>query len=197
VTYNTAQASKLLNASEFRLFAASRSDALKTLTAARLRGKIKRARTLRDKFRDLFKRQTLATRARTRSKSGASGVANQRTRQKAEVFTEVLQRFGKRLAQVEAAEARAVSAKGAAQGRLALSRKRRAHAAKIAAQQPRTSSKAPARLSGRATRAPQPTTERARSAQHAMHFNIAGQQAIRAHVRARGRRNQTKRDSRG
>ena len=107
MTYTLVQAGKLLNVSEFALFAASRADAMKTHTAARLRAKVRRARTLRDKFRDLLKRQRLATRSRTGNKAGANGAANQRTRQKAELFAEVLQRFEKRLAQVEAAEARA------------------------------------------------------------------------------------------
>ncbi|MBL0143604.1 MAG: hypothetical protein IPP91_16210 [Betaproteobacteria bacterium] len=197
MAYTTAQAGKLLNASEFALFAASRASDLKTLTTARLRAKLKRARALRDKFRDLFKRQRLATRARTGSKAGLSGAANQRTRQKAEVFTEVLQRFEKRLAQLEAAESRAARTKAAAQARLVLSRKRRADAAKVATRQPRTSSKAPAKPPRRVTTGPQPTTERARSARYAMQANVAGQQAIRGHVSTKGRRNQAKRDNRG
>lgn len=186
-----------LSASEFKLFATSRADAVTTLTAARLRGKIKRARTLRDKFRDLLKRQRLATRARTGSKAGTSGVANQRTRQKAEVFTEVLQRFEKRLVVVQAAEARTARKKAAVQARLILSKKRRADAAEVAMRQPETSSKAPAKRPGRVvTKGPRPTSESAYSAQHAMKFKLAGQQAIHGHVSARGRRNQAKRDSR-
>jgi hypothetical protein len=121
MTYTLAQAGKLLNANEFALFSASRADALKTLTAARLRAKVKRARTLRDKFRDLFKRQRLVTRSRTGNKAGASGAANQRTRRKAELFAEVLQRFEKRLAQVEAAEARGARVRALVQARLILS----------------------------------------------------------------------------
>lgn len=194
MAYTRAQAGKLLNASESGLLAASRANALKALTTTRLRAKVKRARALRDKFRDLFKRQKLATRARTGSKLGVDGVANLRTRQKAEIFTEMLQRFEKRLAQVEVAEARAASA--AVQARAALSRKRRAGAATAAARQPGTRSKPRARPADRLAKGPRPTTESARSARHAMHFNIAGQQAIRGHVSARGRRNQAKHDKR-
>lgn len=191
------QAGKLLNESEFALFAASRAGVLNTLTKAGLAGKIRRARSLRDKYRDLLKRQRLATRTRTGSKAGVSGVANQRTRQKAEIFAQVLQRLEKRLAQVEAAEARAASRKASAQTRSALSRKRRADAAKLAARRRTTSPKAPAKSPSRITQGPQPTAESARSARHAMQFKVAGQQAIHGHVSARGRRNQAKRDSRG
>lgn len=197
MTYSRIQASKLLNASEFELFAASRVDIVKALTAARLRRKIRRTRNLRDKFQDLLKRQTLATRARTGSKTGASGIANQRTRQKMELFKEVLQRLEKHLAQIEAAEARAAKQKAAVQHRLALSRKRRADAAKAATLGPKTSAKAPATPPDRVTKGPRPTSESARSAQSKMQFRIAGQQAIRGHVGARGRRNQAKRDNRG
>lgn len=101
MAHTRAQAGKLLTASELEVFDSSRGDALEPLSAARLRGKVKRARTLRDKYRDLLKRQKIATRERTGSKVGKSGVANVRTAQKADVFAEVLERFEKRLAQVE------------------------------------------------------------------------------------------------
>lgn len=73
------QARKLLTAAELDVFAASRAEALKALTAVQLRGKIKRSRTLRDKYQDLLRRQKVATRGRTGSKAGTSGVANERT----------------------------------------------------------------------------------------------------------------------
>lgn len=191
------QAAKLLTTSEFALFAASRGHVLRTLTRARLLSKIRRARALRDKFRDLLKRQRLETRARTGSKAGLSGVANQRTKQKAELFAQVVQRFEDRLARIKAAEAREVQKKAAARARLALSRKRRADAAKIAARQAMTNSKARTKARDQVVGGPQTTSETARSARHAMKFKVAGQQAIHAHVSARGRRNQAKRDSRG
>jgi hypothetical protein len=197
MTYTLAQAGKLLNVSEFALFSASRADALKTHTAARLRAKVKRARALRDKFRDLFKRQRLVTRSRTGSKAGARGAANERTRRKAELFAQVLQRFEKRLAQVEAAEARAARVRALVQARVILSNKRRADAAKAARRQPRISSKARAKPPGTVPKGLQPDSESARSARHVMQFNAAGQQAIRGHVSAKGRRAQAKRDGRG
>jgi hypothetical protein len=197
LSYTHTQVGKLLSASEFDLFAISRPGPIMSLTATRLHRNIRRARTLRDKYRDLLARQRLATRARTGSKAGTSGLANQRTKQKAEVFTEVLQRFEKRLVVVEAAEARAARKKAVAQARMVLSRKRRADATKVAMRQPKTGSKAPAKRPRRAvTKGPRPTSESARSAQHAMKFKTAGQQAIHSHIGARGRRNQAKRDSR-
>jgi hypothetical protein len=190
------QARKLLTAAEVELFAASRGDALKALTVVQLRGKVKRARTLRDKHRDLLKRQRLASRGSTGSKSGTSGVANERTAQKAQVFAEVLGRFEQRLAQLEAAAARVAQKRAAAEARRSLLEQRRARAAAGAARTSPRSAKAPAKVPTAAGRLG-PTSERARVARHAMQPKIAGQQKIQAHVAARGRRAQAKRDGRG
>ncbi|MGE0799590.1 MAG: hypothetical protein AB7G13_02290 [Lautropia sp.] len=106
-TGHASKARKLSTAAEFELFSASTSEVLKSLTAAKLRGKVRRARTLRDKYTDLLRRQRLATRSATATKRGNSGIANARTEQKAELFGQVLARFDARLATVEAAERKA------------------------------------------------------------------------------------------
>ncbi|MEO8848763.1 MAG: hypothetical protein ABI440_09075 [Casimicrobiaceae bacterium] len=191
MAHTRAQAAKLLNRSELELFAESRADVVKTLTAARLRGKIRRTRNLRDKFQDLFKRQRLATRARTGSKVGTSGVANQRTDQKLELFADMLQRFEKRLAQLAAAEAAAAKKKAAAQRKRVLMSKRRA----VAARSSGKGLKADVVPRGGTSGAPYHADESARRAQTAMRFKVAGQQSIRGHVSAKGRRNQAKRDN--
>jgi len=114
LTTTKTQAAKLLSAAEMAVFSTSLSPAIKELSAARLVGKVKRSRTMRDKFRDLLKRQKVATRARTGTKVGQSGHANERTAQKAEIFDEVLQRFTARLEQVQAAAARETARQEAA-----------------------------------------------------------------------------------
>ena len=101
MAFNRAQAQRLCNASELQLVLASRAVDVVKLTPAQLRAKIVRARTLRDKSTDLFRRQTAATRAATGTKRGATGVANQRTGQKARLFDETLKRFEARLARIE------------------------------------------------------------------------------------------------
>lgn len=189
------QARKLLTAAELELFALSRGDDLKALTAVQLRGKVRRSRTLRDKYQDLHRRQRVASRGRTGSKSGTGGVANERTAQKAQVFAEVLGRFEQRLAQLEAAAARAAQKAAAAKARLALLEQRRARAAAGTARKPPRSANAPAKVPV-APGGLGPTSERARVARHAMQPKIAGQQKVHAHVAARGRRTQAKRDSR-
>lgn len=189
------QARKLLTAAELDVFAASRAEALKALTAVQLRGKIKRSRTLRDKYQDLLRRQKVATRGRTGSKAGTSGVANERTAQKAQVFTEVLGRFEQRLAQVEAAAARAAQKTAAAEARLARLAQKQAKPIAGRARAPARSPKAPAKVPV-AVKKVGPTSERARTARRAMQPKAAGRQKIQSHVAASGRRAQAKRDSR-
>lgn len=114
---NKTQAAKLLSAAEMEVFNASRAPAIKELGAAPLAAKVKRARTLRDKFRDLLQRQKVATRRSTGTKGGPGGSANERTATKAEVFDEVLQRFSARLEQVQAAAARDAARRDAAKAK--------------------------------------------------------------------------------
>ncbi|MEO7008207.1 MAG: hypothetical protein ABI156_03565 [Caldimonas sp.] len=134
MAYNRTQVRNLLSAAESDLFEASLAGNLKSLTGARLRSKIGRARALRDKYQDLLRRQKIATRGRTGSKLGDTGVANQRTEQKMAVLAEVLLRFEKRALQLEAAQVRATQKTSAAAARLARENERsarRRHAAEV------------------------------------------------------------------
>ncbi len=102
MAYNCVQARTFLSASEIDLFESSLGASCKTLGTADLHRRIHRARTLRDKSRDLLQRQRLATRARTGSKSGTSGLADERTAKKASALEETLQRFEAEAARREA-----------------------------------------------------------------------------------------------
>lgn len=146
MAYNRAQAQKLCNDSELQLVVASMADEVVKLTAAQLRSKITRARTLRDKNTDLFRRQTTATRSATNSKRGNTGVANQRTEQKARLFDETLKRLEVRLAKVEAAAAKAI-AKPIVKGAVARKSPTKAAVAKAPAQ-PAAPKKSVARKAG-------------------------------------------------
>lgn len=117
------QARPLLTADELALFEQSRAEPIKSLTLARLLGKVTRARTLRDKYRDLFRRQTVAVRSGLGTKGRSPvGADNERTQRKAEILQEVLGRYEARVELLEAKQAResaastkapAVQAKGA------------------------------------------------------------------------------------
>lgn len=135
MAYNRIQARALLSAAEYELFAASLADAIAGLTAAQLRSKVQRTRRLRDKQRDLLQRQRIASRARSGSKSGSSGVANARTGQKAQIFDETLARFEKRQSALEkkaATKAAAASPRKATAARKAAAPRKAAPAAKPA-----------------------------------------------------------------
>lgn len=99
------QAKPLLTAAELELFDQSRAGPIKAFSAKQLAGKEKRTRTLRDKYRDLYRRQSVAARGKTTG-VGATGDANARTQRKADIMQEMLDRFEARSTQLEAREAR-------------------------------------------------------------------------------------------
>jgi hypothetical protein len=124
MAYNRAQALKICTATEMEVFLSSLSDAVGKLTPVQLRSRIARARTLRDKNTDLFRRQVAATRAATGTKRGTSGVANSRTEQKAQLFAEALARLEARQAAIDAKPVKAVASKSGSKATKAASAKR-------------------------------------------------------------------------
>ncbi|MDO5691055.1 MAG: hypothetical protein Q4G70_01050 [Pseudomonadota bacterium] len=104
----------LLTQPELALFEASRASAIKELTARQLASKLKRARALRDKYRDVYRRQTVATRSGPAAQRASKGGENARTQVKADVMAEVLTRFEAQLAKVEAKAAQVETKKASA-----------------------------------------------------------------------------------
>lgn len=102
--YTRTEAKKLLTAAELELFDAGRATEIRKLTKPELRKMLDRSRKLRDKYHDLFRRQRLAIRAVSGSKSGGRGNANERTRQKEEIFAEAVERLEERIRQIEKQE---------------------------------------------------------------------------------------------
>ena len=95
MAYTLTQARPLLNAAELELFDQSRTEPVKRLTPAKLSGAVKRTRTLRDKYRDLYQRQTVAV--RTSNPNAVTGSDNDRTKRKADILQEVLERYEARV----------------------------------------------------------------------------------------------------
>lgn len=93
MAYTLTQARPLLTAAELELFDHSRAEPIKDLTPAHLARKVKSARTLRDKYRDLYQRQTVAVRSEDAAGRSTNGTDNERTQRKADIFQEVLERF--------------------------------------------------------------------------------------------------------
>ena len=105
-----AKATSLLNQKEMELYNDSRVNTLRQLDAKSLTTRVGRAREARDRARDLVQRQKLASRDRTGNKRGTSGVANQRSKDKAALLSDILSRFEAQLRQVERADQRAAKA---------------------------------------------------------------------------------------
>ena len=196
MAFNRSHARRLCNASELTLFESSVGAELASLSEAQLKARIVRARNLRDKQQDLLRRQKLATRARTGTKVGASGVANQRTEQKLKLFSEALARFEARLASVEAASARAAVRAAAASGKKAVVRMpagKKAAAKKPPAKKP-PAKKPPAKKSK--VRGAGFVSAQARDASNQMQLKKSRSRPIQAHLRSAGKRSQARRDSR-
>ena len=169
MTYNPRQVRELTTTSELDLVRASHAGSIGRLSARALKANIARARRLRDKQRDLYRRQRLASRARTGTKQGSRPPSNARTGQKARIFDEALSRFRRRLEALEAAE------RGKPQK-------------KVLSQRPR----------GNAGPKPHPAGARKTSGQTALRQKARSprMKAMQAHVSSRGRRRQARRDSR-
>ena len=205
MAYTLTQARPLLNAAELELFDHSRAEPIKALTASHLAGKVKSARTLRDKYRDLYRRQTVATQAEDAASRSATGGDNERTQRKADIFQEVLERFEARSTLLQTRSARD-EARTSAAAKPATADKKTAAQTKATADHsggaPERSDKARSRQAPTAAgkaHAPQinapldtvPAAERASPLKQ-----NPGNIAIQAHLSSSTRRAQGKRDSR-
>jgi hypothetical protein len=97
MTINSAVAKQICTKVELDLVLASTTRHIGYLSAPELHTKIKRARTYRDKWRDLAHDQTRDTKA---NNPNLLGDANERSALKAQLFDETLTRFEKRLEKV-------------------------------------------------------------------------------------------------
>jgi len=186
-----ANARKLLTAAEFKLFEASRRDAICKLDARTLKLKVELTRKRRDKYRDLYKRQRLAIRDQTGTKRGNSGAANARTKEKAALFEELRSRFQARYVQATAPPPRTAKGKSPPRPMKPAS----------AAPGPRRTVSAKAPAAGRAAAlstigAPGFMNERAGAVATLGRAHRSRSTVINAHLRSQGRRNQAKRDRR-
>ena len=102
MTYSLQQVQPLLTKPELELFQASRAGAIKELNPRQLAAKLTRARALRDKYRDTYRRQTVATRTGPATDRKQMGGENNRTEVKAEIMQEVLTRFEAQHAKAQA-----------------------------------------------------------------------------------------------
>ncbi len=95
---SVAQARQICTQSELDLVLQSTTRQIGSLDAKQLRSSIRRARTLRDKWRDRAASQTRDTKSQNPDKLGE---ANARSSDKAQLFEEALGRFEKRLSRID------------------------------------------------------------------------------------------------
>jgi hypothetical protein len=99
--YDRNAAKDLCTATELELYDESVGRKLEQLSTQELNKNIKRTRELRNKYQDLFRRQSLEMLDSTGNKAGTSMSANSRTDQKVELMSEILERFEKQLEKSE------------------------------------------------------------------------------------------------
>jgi hypothetical protein len=186
-----ATARTLLSSAEFELFEASRRDGICLLSTAELKRKVGRTRRLRDKYRDLYKRQRLAMRESTGTKRGNTGAANARTKEKAEIFQDLLTRFQARYDRATAPPPKRAAKKAAGK---AVRKTSKVHGPRwdVSAKAPATASAVGVTsIGGSGFMSP-----RARAAESRLRAHKSRGVSINAHGRAQGRRNQARRDRR-
>lgn len=96
ITVPLTEARRLSSSRELSLVSSSLPPALQTHSAARLKAKISRARKLREKYQDLYRRQKLA--AKSRMTGTPYERLNFRTLRKKQMFGEAVTRLQKQLA---------------------------------------------------------------------------------------------------
>jgi hypothetical protein len=102
MTISKQRARQLCTKREYEFLEKSWGKELREVTPGRLRQKVSRARTLRDKFRDLARQQAGEARGKRGARSTRPAAGNRNTEIKAQIFDEALERFQARLAEVEA-----------------------------------------------------------------------------------------------
>lgn len=101
----TIEPRELLTGAELALYNDSLSaEGLRKRTSAQLRRDVQRARQLRDKAQDTYRRQVGETRQRTGTKRGLHGTSNQRTREKAQILSATVLRLSEAAQQAAKAE---------------------------------------------------------------------------------------------
>ena len=201
MAYNRSHARTLCNKTEFQFFESSLKGSIEKLPQARVQAGIKRARTLRDKYRDLHKRQRLTTRERTGTKKGIKAGTNQRTEQKAKLFAEVLERFESRLKDLKR-EDRKAAADSASKKKAAKKKTAKKKTAKKKATKKKATKKKATKKVGkkktRSSKAPASASEfvsdQASAASQRKRQQDTRAKAIMGHTRAATQRRQAKRD---
>lgn len=118
------KARTLCTKSELDLIKWSSPSMSKTLSSKQLRQKVDRARKLRDKFKDLSRKQAGEARGKRKPTGTRAAKGNDRTVEKRELFDEAIARFEQALTKAEASEKKAEQAKDKAKAAKAKTKKK-------------------------------------------------------------------------
>lgn len=200
------RAKDLLTGAEKKFFDSSFGTSLAKATQAQVQSAVKQARILRNKWRDLYQEQT---RSAKRGGKAVAGAGNARTQHKHELFAGAVERFEKRLSDLKAYVAEAVSAPKAAAKptKKAVAKQAVAKKAKVSATPVKAISKKARQAGARAALATSPATQAIRfdnakqrsalTAAKAGRIKLQGLGTQRvSHIAARGKRAQARRDMR-
>ena len=182
------KARELCTAQELALVTSARAQDLRLLTSKRLDTKIKRARGLRDKFRDSALRQAREAHGKAALRKKRPASRNVRTVEKAKLFGEVLRRFEARAAKLDQGDA----SEPIPGGERATAPERTSHRAS-AQRSARATRSTPAARPNRQKRGKAAATDTARKR---VKFASSQGARVHAHVSSRNRRHQARRDAR-
>lgn len=201
---NLSKAKSICTTAEWQLLYQSTEKRIEVLSESRLRSKIARARKLRNKYRDLAHAQKRQTRGKGRTRGKRKVINNANTVRKQELFAAALKRLENRLQQLvkeEKAKAAATKKKsrsksetvaGQSMDRADGSSSSTSGVKKVVRKPSVVVALASASRSGKPLRQKAERTRGMRSIGRQVNANFT---KIHAHVSARGRRNQAKRDS--
>lgn len=184
MAHTKSAARKLASTAELTLLEFSFPPALKDITPGRLKQKITRARTLRDKYTDLAQQQRGEARGKRKAKGTQPAQGNANTVAKHEMFDEALTRFEAQLEKLEAKAAKELARKEATATKRA---QKTARKTGVVAKRAAGKSRATARKA---------VSRSARGARKDAAVARSGSVTHQGHVSSRGRRRQAKRDSR-
>lgn len=211
VTIKLSEARQLCTKPELELIVSASAKELSGITLGRLEKKVERARKLRDKYADLARTQQ----RKTQKTKGARGVGDvsARTKRKAEIFGELVEKLGARKTLLEERKRKAQEA-AAKKAAKAAAKKATKKAPKKAAKKGATAKKL-AKKTTKKSLAKKPALKKAVSKTKPRKGGVTpgGQagakpkaakieqrtrsKAINAHISSRGKRAQARRDSKG
>jgi hypothetical protein len=177
------QARQLTTRDEQELVEESFHPRVRSFTASQLRRKVERARRLRDKYQDLARRQHESSKRGRQGGDRPREATNVRTDRKVTLFSQTLERLERRLAQLTADAAGAVTAKPDSAAGTAP----RGGVARSAGKSPKTRKAPPSGAQAAGAKAKPPRQDKLAQTRG---------KAVRGHTKARGRRTQSRRDSR-